>query len=90
MQVNLDRFGRRVYGFGQPYVEQDELQRNYELYDPNGPGPNYGLYGGVQPVAQRWVDYTTRYFRNQPFRPTGDSSYPRPNHQRGYATLGGQ
>jgi hypothetical protein len=76
MQVDLDRFGRKVIGYGRPYIEFDEIQRNYALYDPNGPGPNYGLYDGPRPVAQRWVDYSTRYFRHQPFIPTGDRGTP--------------
>lgn len=56
--LNSDGTRSRV---NRPYIEQEELHRNLGFYDPNGPGPHYGLYTGVQPSAQRWVDYATNH-----------------------------
>ena len=35
------------------YIDLEELKYNTELYDPNGPGPYYGLYDRPWPPAQR-------------------------------------
>ena len=44
MEIYVDAQGRRVSGFGQPYISQQEDWRNVRLYNPNGSPPSEGLY----------------------------------------------
>ena len=37
-----------------PYIEEEEQSNSIYLYDPNGPGVRYGLYGGTQPACGSW------------------------------------
>lgn len=56
MQVWVRPDGRRDRRF-RPYIEQEELDRNFTLYDPEGRGVNYGLYETAQPSCGIWQDH---------------------------------
>lgn len=79
--VNADGTRNRDY---RPYINGEEYYRNVPLYDPNGPGPNSGLYDRTQPMCMNWIDKMnqTRHGRNRTghvLRPsaviTGDGRY---------------
>lgn len=52
MQIDVNSRGQRVFVNG-PYIDQSELHRNVELYDPNGPGWNTGLYKPAKPNTRK-------------------------------------
>lgn len=56
MQISVNPDGTRNRDF-RPYIDQEELHRNVTLYDPHGPGHNYGLYSSAQPQCNLWVDH---------------------------------
>lgn len=61
MEILLNPDGSRSR-IGRPYISQEEYHLNVNLYDPEGPGPAYGLYThSGQPQAQRWVDHAWQY-----------------------------
>lgn len=53
MEVELNPDGTRNRSY-RPYIEQEELNRNIHLYNPNGLGYHHGLYDGAQPSCQVW------------------------------------
>ena len=56
MEVLVKSDGRRDRSF-RPYIDQEELKRNFVLYDPNGYNVGTGLYDRTQPSCQRWIDH---------------------------------
>ena len=67
MEIWVNSDGSRARPFGTPYIDQSELHRNVTYFNPEGPGPHYGLYDRTQPTCQRWVDYSHNYLtRNRP------------------------
>ncbi len=39
-----------------PYIQEEESARSLYLYDPEGPGFNYGLYDMAQPSCGSWLN----------------------------------
>ena len=67
MDVWLNPDGTRDREF-RPYIEQEELSRSVYLYDPNGPGFNYGLYQSAgQPTCGYWLDVYKQFPSKIPF-----------------------
>jgi hypothetical protein len=60
MEVNVHANGQRnrIY---RPYISQEESSSNFGIYDPNGQGPNYGLYDSQNPGCGKWMDHVDQY-----------------------------
>lgn len=55
MQVEVNPNGT-INRYGRPYIDGEELNV-WTLYDPNGPGINYGLYSRVQKPCDAWLNH---------------------------------
>ena len=53
MNVWLNPDGTRNRDF-RPYIEEEEQANSVYMYNPNGPGFNYGLYTQSQPTCGSW------------------------------------
>lgn len=54
MQVEVNPNGT-IYRYGRPYIDGEELD-TWTLYDPSGPGIDYGLYSRTQKPCQSWLN----------------------------------
>lgn len=72
MNVTLHPSGLRNRQF-RPYIEQEELSRSVYLYNPEGPGFNYGLYDQAQPSCGSWLDIYEQYPSKTPFQVIDDT-----------------
>lgn len=53
MEIALNPDGTRNRDF-RPYISQEELHRNFSLYNPNGRSHDHGLYRTAQPYCNTW------------------------------------
>lgn len=75
MEILMRPDGRRDRSY-RPYINMEEYEYHFGLYDPNSfTGPQFGLYDGAQPMLLDWPDYSYRQINNNAERKIVPGSY---------------
>lgn len=89
MEIAVNPDGTRNREF-RPLIQEEWLNRNLSLYNPNDPNVNYGLYDGSQPTCGPFTSIWAGY-RGGPVASIDTYGRMRgPWYQPSYATLKSQ